>query len=264
MAVASGKTALSQVNENANCLQRSGRMDWGLQFLQNLTGTPKNFHRQIERMFKGDLPPKYPLKLTVKGGATMTVYATCAFDVLRCLHKHPQQFQASLLGNYDKCVIAQYWEHMRGTSWQQCNVLRDDLWERRAFLFPTVWHSDAGNVYNDIDYLVYHWSTPFTYDMDPKDARLYCFSIEDDLVTPKTEAEITTFIVWQQGVLESGIIPALNHLQEPISEPWASQAGQSLASGYGASFSAWTGDLKARPHQIATQSLRRGRGCLSF
>ena len=95
---------------------------------------------------------------------------------------------------------------------------------------------------------VYHWSTPFTYDIDYRDSKLYMFMIDEHSMVPGgTEDEITDFICFCQETLESGVYPSTLHDRKtPVTGHRAKVAGQPLASGMRASFTGWTGDIKER------------------
>ena len=180
----------------------------------------------------------------------MCVYPINPFDTLNVLSRHAQQWQAALLGNYDTSVLAPYWEHMRSTSWGRdgvSNMFKSaKLWDRRSKVFPTFWHSDGGEVYaGGKIWSIYHASTPFSYDKDPKDAKLYILMVEEALFCEETEEELTVYFIWCQNVLESGIFPYTDHLKKPIGPPWNKKSGEPIAGGFGMSFSGWTGDLKA-------------------
>ena len=79
--------------------------------------------------------------------------------------------------------------------------------------------------------MLLQFSTPFTYDIDPRDARMFVLSLEEDVITPETEREITLYFVWVQDVLASGVMPFKNHVGDPIGEPWAAFAGKNLLGG---------------------------------
>ena len=221
--------------------------------LERVCRRERDFHGSLAKALGDSSVPVYPLVVTVgaPGGTTsLQVEAINAFDTLHVAYKHPDYFQKIVFGHYSSSVLTQYWEHMKETSWgEHGDVFLDaQLWSKRSMMVPTVWHSDAGELFNDAGWIAYNLCTPFTYDIDPRDSRLFALALEEKLVIPETERDVTIYIKWVQAVLQSGVFPFKDHNKNDIGEPWASKAGQQIAGGFCWSFSAWTGDLKAGPH----------------
>jgi len=203
------------------------------------------------------MPENYPLELTVKvGGKRVKKWydALAPYEVFSKLFNHPDYFKQCLLGNYCPEILSDWWRHMETTSWARdssCPVFANML-EAARCTFPTVWHSDGGEIYNEQVYSVYHWSTPFTYDCDPKDAKLYCIMLEEAMMTPEAEAEITEFIGYNDKIMTEGVHPSTGFKLRPLDPARAALAGKPLAGGWKASFAAWTGDGKeeTRVHHL--------------
>ncbi len=71
-----------------------------------------------------------------------------------------------------------------------------DLWSIRDRIYPVLWHSDGGECYNGQSYSVYHWSTPFTYNSNPYDCKLYQLMLpEDAIIDGVADVEIAEFQV---------------------------------------------------------------------
>jgi len=101
LAVASGRSNVSDVLRSAKALTKSGRCDDGIKFLAGMHHE-ENFHKRLRKTLGGILPEMYPVPLTLKVGPNKTEasthYAMCTFDVLHLLHKTPEQFQKVMLG----------------------------------------------------------------------------------------------------------------------------------------------------------------------
>ena len=205
MSVGTGHQHCKDVVSSSRFLLTSGRDDPGIRFLGDisLTGGHENrdMRRKLERVLGDQLPASYDLKLSKKLSSrhtgTQTIQTTPIFDSLSVLHKSPAQWQVSLFGNYDPQVVGVWWEKMRTTSWVESNVFRDEeLWQQRHNILPIFWHSDGGAVYNGKSYHIVHWSTPFTYDIDPYDAKMYVMMCEEDSMVPElTDEEILIYKV---------------------------------------------------------------------
>jgi len=202
--VASGSSHVKDIVRTAQNLKSSGRCDSGISVLSNLnmSSGERDMHRKLKHILGDELPEPYPLELTVQVGRrkqTMCFHAINPFDTLNVLSRHVEQWQSALLGNYHTSVLAPYyWEHMRSTSWARdgvSNMFKSaELWNRRSKVFPTLWHSDDGEVYaGGKVWSIYHVSTPFTYDQDAKDAKLYVLMVEEAFFCEETEKELTEY-----------------------------------------------------------------------
>ena len=251
MTIGNGDEHIRHVAAMSNALKKSGRDDTGISILGdlNLAHAERDFHIKMRRLLGDKLPDTYPLELTVKdgfGGTTKKTYHVLQpYETFSLLHKQPAQFLLAMLGGYDLEVVGKYWEAMSRSSWQSSPMLANpNLWQKRHKVFPTFWHSDGGEIYLNKTYSIYHFSTPFTYDVDPRDAKLYVLAIEESIMVHETEIEIASFIAYNDEVLRNGVHPALDHNKKQVTGKRKELIGQDIAGGFRACFSAWTGDIK--------------------
>ena len=59
-----------------------------------------------------------------------------------------------------------------------------DLRARRGHMVASYWHSDAGEVFNGTAYIVWHWCTPFTHSVDPRDSKFFFGMLEESWIVP--------------------------------------------------------------------------------
>ena len=173
MKIGEGSTDLSNVHRSFAATVQSGRGDALMVHLEKCSRRERGFHEAMHRMMGDLMPPLYPLTLRTKGGGSIEVNAVTLFDMLRVLHKTELYAQTSLLGDFDSSVLAKYWEQLRTSeSWRESsnsNMLKQGFWEHRHVTYPVILHSDGGQVFEDTTYVTYHWCTPFTYNIHPKD-----------------------------------------------------------------------------------------------
>ena len=267
MAIGAGDLHVKSAALMSHSLKASGRSDSGIGVMGNLhlSHTERDFHRKMRRMLGERLLGPYPLELTVKDGhtgKTKKIFDVMApYEVLHMLSGYPEQFRLAFFGNYDLGTLEAYWDIVR-LGWESCPVFTDPaLWQMRDKIFPVFWHSDGGNIYSNQSYTTYHWSTPFTHDVDPRDAKLYMLTIDEAILLPETEMEIAEFINWNHKVMRSGVLPTYNHASTKMTGERLRVAGGELARGYRAAFSAWTGDLK---EEVRVHRLHRNYMCHFF
>ena len=184
------------------------------------------------------------------------------YEVFSMLWGHAEQFQKALLGDYDASAVQVYWETMARSSWTTSDVLSDaELWENRAKVMPFFIHSDGGEIYKNGSYTIYQWCTPFAFNINPKDSRLYILMIDEAIRTEKTETEVASYLSYQNEVLKSGVHPSLDHDGNPVTGSKVDLIGKKLAGGWRAAFSAWTGDLK---EDVKVHKLHRNYQCNFF
>lgn len=155
--------------------------------LAQATRRERQFHEAMHKMMGDLMPPLYPLPLRIKGGGSIDVLAVTHFDMVRVLRKNESYAQVSLLGNFDASVLAKYWEQLRmSESFRNSgsNML-DKYFGYRHETYPIILHSDGGQAYEDCSYTTFHWCTPFTYNMNPKDCSV---KYHGSLVTEKLHA----------------------------------------------------------------------------
>ena len=182
------------------------------------------------------------------------------YEIFAVLWKHPEQWQRVFLGNYSADALAPYWETTSSSSWRSCPIKTDpDLWRDRGKVVPFFTHSDGGEVYRNHVHEVYSWSSPFSHDIDPKDAKLYIMMLEEGLQMPcVTENQITVYLEYQNTVLRSGKHPAKNHDGSPVTGDKVELIGKDLAGGFRACCVGWTGDLK---EEVKVHNLRKNYQC---
>lgn len=202
MSIGSGAQHVQHVVETSRALKQSGRNDAGLSLLGDIhnSNVEERFHTKMRRVLGNKLPEPYPLWLTVndghKGTCKKLFGALAPYEVLSMLYDHKEHFQLSFLGNYGPEVVGEYWETLRKSSWDTNPVFVDEnLWSHRSKIFPMFWHSDGGEVFSTQSYAIYHWSTPFTHDIDPRECKFYMLMIaESEIVPDVTEREIANFV----------------------------------------------------------------------
>ena len=176
------------------------------------------------------------------------------YEVFAMLWKHPEQWQQVFLGDYDPSALAHYWESMAASNWKSCPVVKHpDLWQDRGKVVPWFTHSDGGEVYRNKVHTVYSWSSPFSHNVDAKDAKLYIMMLDEMRdVHGMTEGQITDYLHYQDDVLRSGKHPFENSDGSPVTGHKLKLAGEWLAGGYKACCVGWTGDLKEemKVHQL--------------
>jgi len=111
------------------------------------------------------------------------------------------------------------------------------------YFVPLNWHSDAGEVFNDRKYTIYHFCSALQHSLSTDDAKMLYLMLEEKLVITETHEDVAEFVSWNNDVFISGKIPYDDHLRRPLTGRRAKKAGEALAGIWHACFSGWQGDL---------------------
>lgn len=249
--VGSGASHPTQIVRTARALAKKSPKDETYQFFARCAaGSLKNAERDLSRKVKFasgfELEPFYidiPLRSRATGGPDIveTVATLAPFEVFGQLFTFGAAFQKAILGGNSDC--GWFWGEAK-----QHHLHNDpELFANAKKVVPTFWHSDGAEVYKDVDWTVWSWTSSMVRDVDSRDSKFLVCLVETQRLIPETSCkEITEFIAWNLQVLESGVYPSKDHKGRALSGRRARRAGNEIANGWRATFFGWQGDMKER------------------
>jgi hypothetical protein len=154
-----------------------------------------------------------------------------------------------------KCL--EFWDALSESAQDHHMNTDPAYWNRRAHTVPWFFHSDGGEVFRDVEYVVYSTCSSFTRDVDPRDAKFFTTLIPADSITVETEEDIAAYYEQVRIILETGQWPAQEQVFWTLDKPRLDKAGKPFAQGWAMTFGGWQGDLKEqnRVHLFARNYL---------
>ena len=102
------------------------------------------------------------------------------YEVFAELYKVRDRFFEVMLGSSPHGIVRRYWDIMATTGWSHPVIQEPALWAQRDKIFPIYIHSDGGEFFENSSYRVYHWTSAFSHDLNPRDAKLFTMTIDED------------------------------------------------------------------------------------
>lgn len=151
-----------------------------------------------------------------------------------------------------EALCTEFWEALEHSTQKHHMNTDPECRPLRSITVPLFFHSDGGEVFRDRSYEIYHSSTAFSRDVDPRDAKFYQSMFDEDEVCPETEDDMATYVEASRKVLESGCWPTQSQWPWPLDAKRLALAGKPFAGGWRFTFGGWQGDLKdkVRTHRF--------------